>query len=900
METNPWIGWSFQHKVLILVFTKASFKNYKSFKIEINPDIVTYEYIGDDGTKTVTSIYIKEAKDFDLTKLFESFLDDRTKQKETVLTCITNLRMERYTHKDLFQETTNNDGSLTNYKFILKKSDELYNTFKDICNEDSLINEYCDQLTVSTLTSEADQILANEINKLTKLPIQGKLLVWLKNKSLLTNEDKTIFVNLTTTNRFITELKLTDFKYELSDPTVIKIKEYFQENENCLIILSKFYISSLIKVIQCLQCPGECLIIEGDSVSKDSNQILENMKFFKFSVIIFRGNSRVDDDFLQNLKNHPSKFVLIKLAETQTNLLSINDETVGFKELQLESKQKILNQRITFDSLDVPLNELGSIEFFDQLEDSTWLSQLLSDGKFIVNKRNFPIFNENKYIDRTLILYKNEIHENMFVDSSSDDGTVSEEDCTDYSVTEDKMIELENKLILVSDRQGTGKTNLLSSISNKMKKRNPSRWIEIITLTNHIEELRKIKTLDSIDFVSKNVLKYDLFTSNLFRHQIDMVLMFDAFDEISETDKIIVIELIRNLLKTNVKQIWITERNRSLEDKLSENSYKIYDFMYQERIEYLIYYWTGSRESTDELRTLAGNLMCSIHRYEIEYNLPLVSEMIAEYLVNNYLTMNSNLPKDLSKSKLFGKYVRSKHSQELDEIHQKVAIKFICPEFGEKSNLSENEITVINSIGIVAIHDGEMINFIHHEFAEFYVAQNILNVLSDELSNDERILDFLLIEIIHKLNFRGVKYFLNYLLPSVTLPQITLKKISDRIKALHENNSLEIKDISKQIYEVYIDGIYYPFRNEENIAKIYYESVHLLNLENVEKYRKYLPKINLDSDTDQKFLEKLLDDNLTIIQYNMADIELFYGIIRLDSINILKKIFQSFRKTIEL
>lgn len=100
--------------------------------------------------------------------------------------------------------------------------------------------------------------------------------------------------DLTDGKRYINECKLTELKYELDDSTVIKIQEYFKDKEtteNILLISSKFYILTLIKVIQCLECPEDCLIIDVKLNETALNKIIENIKKFKFSIIIFHTTS---------------------------------------------------------------------------------------------------------------------------------------------------------------------------------------------------------------------------------------------------------------------------------------------------------------------------------------------------------------------------------------------------------------------------------------------------------------------------------------------------------------------------------------------------------------------------------------------------------------------------------
>jgi hypothetical protein len=149
------------------------------------------------------------------------------------------------------------------------------------------------------------------------------------------------------------------------------------------------------------------------------------------------------------------------------------------------------------------------------------------------------------------------------------------------------------RLMLISDTAGMGKSIVLTHLSKQIKQKFPAKWVVRIDLNDHTDALKEleqgqINKENAIEFVSGKVMKHkpglgiELFKKCCEQQQkLGIVIMLDGFDEISPSYKETVIELLQALRQTAVEQLWVTTRphlKEDLEGKIKQLSYTLEQF----------------------------------------------------------------------------------------------------------------------------------------------------------------------------------------------------------------------------------------------------------------------------------------------------------------------------------
>lgn len=219
-----------------------------------------------------------------------------------------------------------------------------------------------------------------------------------------------------------------------------------------------------------------------------------------------------------------------------------------------------------------------------------------------------------------------------------------------------------------------------------------------------------------------------------------------------------------------------------------------------------------------------------------------------------------------------------------NKIQTKLAVKLICPQIMPTYILEKSEIVIINAIGICTISDdGNTINFVHKTYAEYYVANFIYEKLTDEVGQE--ILDFLLNDVPE---FDEIKRFLNQLIYKTNFSEIFLKKIRDSMLKYFQRYEA---NITRGMMCICIN-------DNDNLLKILYEAIKLLEPTDLINYRKFCPDILSYSNNflkNSSFLERVIEENSVLMQYNLTQKEYLKNILQLDSITVLDKLL----KTIE-
>jgi len=385
------------------------------------------------------------------------------------------------------------------------------------------------------------------------------------------------------------------------------------------------------------------------------------------------------------------------------------------------------------------------------------------------------------------------------------------------------------KVILISDTAGMGKSTVLAHLSKQINRKFPSKWVVSIDLNDHTDSLKALKQeqIDvekAIEFVSEKMLKLEsgleleLFKQGCEQKQnVGIIIMLDGFDKVSPFYKQTVVDLMQALRKTSVEQLWVTTRphlRNELEDKLQQLSYTLEPFSEEDQVEFLKKYWslkdwfTEPNDKDEEIgrkklemyaEHLYKNLAYSVSDKDKDFTgIPLHTHMLAEAFdkeVKTFYHSAESTPELQMKIDLLGllerfierKFdiyleenlqvslnnvaamaLREHHVKTLREDHQLLALKVLLTEeqvtqLGTKRRCTYSD-EELSRIGIAQLsHDGKL-SFVHRIFAEYCVADCLVNRLTKTNNTSEQVLTFIMEDIFQGRENRVIRVFVDGLI----------------------------------------------------------------------------------------------------------------------------------------
>lgn len=229
----------------------------------------------------------------------------------------------------------------------------------------------------------------------------------------------------------------------------------------------------------------------------------------------------------------------------------------------------------------------------------------------------------------------------------------------------------EEKLHILSDIAGMGKSTVLSHLAHKFKNLSPSTWVVQIRLRDiskelqHFAENGRSQNYSEIkEFISAKILKlstplernlFDVYMAN--ETCIDkMIFLFDGYDEIHHTGQTLMLDIMGYLVSsTSVKLLIVSTRPHMqypLEGHFSKFALKLIPFSYDDKLTFLSTFWINSYVSrrldkiptfqcpeniqnlfvTFAIKVISG-MSDKINDYASEFTgIPLQMRMIAEIL----------------------------------------------------------------------------------------------------------------------------------------------------------------------------------------------------------------------------------------------------------------------------
>jgi ankyrin repeat protein len=369
--------------------------------------------------------------------------------------------------------------------------------------------------------------------------------------------------------------------------------------------------------------------------------------------------------------------------------------------------------------------------------------------------------------------------------------------------------------------------------------------IDLNDHTDTLKALKKeqIDKQKAMEIVLEKLLKLDHgLEMELFKQcgeqkqNVRIVIMLDGFDKISPVYKQTVIDLVQALRQTAVEQLWVTTRphlRENLEDKLQQLSYTLEPFSEENQVEFLTKFsslrdWFTEPECTEgevekgNLEVYAEHLINKLAQPTSDKDREFtdislhtrMSEEAFDKDVKTFYRSAEYIPDLRAKfelSELYERFIERKYDiyqeeklqvsvnnaasneqrkrqlQSMRMDHQLLALKVLFTEEQvamlqnkKECSFSAEELT---RIGIVQVsHDGKP-HFIHRTFADYYVADCLVNRLT-EGNISEQVLDFIIEEIFLSRYFRVIRVFMDGFLLRSEASKEMLKQFGNRIHYL--------------------------------------------------------------------------------------------------------------------
>ncbi|XP_070506418.1 uncharacterized protein [Chironomus tepperi] len=341
-----------------------------------------------------------------------------------------------------------------------------------------------------------------------------------------------------------------------------------------------------------------------------------------------------------------------------------------------------------------------------------------------------------------------------------------------------------NKFFILSSDAGTGKTVVLKQLALEIKQFRKVFWVCYLDLKN----FTKFFTIDNlskgVQFLLKEMLGLKTkFERSFFNHLYasgSVVFLWNGFDEISQKFVEFAIRIFDEIYKYSENNQYVCTRPFIVEifEKFQKPICKLVPLNENEQLEYLKKFFISrniQEDNLDQYIEKVYDILQSLEsksksKYDKQFGdlrIPLVLNMIGQLLSKNISAINSN-----NIYEIYDKFTKEKieiwneNSEFARKFLKDLATdrKFSIPKFYHKSALiSESsifdsytqdtikELNIMNlenpteltteeiaRMGIMSIENGR-IYFVHKTFAEFFIAQYIIDNIynGEDMSSEE-------------------------------------------------------------------------------------------------------------------------------------------------------------------
>ncbi|KAL7014772.1 hypothetical protein ACKWTF_016117 [Chironomus riparius] len=478
------------------------------------------------------------------------------------------------------------------------------------------------------------------------------------------------------------------------------------------------------------------------------------------------------------------------------------------------------------------------------------------------------------------------------------------------------------KYVLIADMAGSGKSWMMKTLANVLRKAYPKRWVTYVDLKQYIKVFnKKNKILDFASFMTEKILEAkDKFKEKMFTQFYKtnkIFVLFDGFDEIAPNYAEFVSELAKKFESNGGNQLWIATRDYfeiDLQKELElDVTYKLDDFKEADGINLIASKWVikdfenkkfnkyaiENHKNFPKYQKIAQNLISKISMMSSrQIGLPQLFSVLADGFDND-----NDSVQEFSHYSIFEKasdnyllnFINDKgkvrqeifcESQDerlnLKRLHEVLAILSYYPDkiafFGLDNEKKKSIDDKINAYGLVK-KNSEYYYFLHETFREFFAARFI--VISSSLKAIEEIhyelfLDFLTIQ-----RFTIIRSFLNAGLFEKSVFKLNhIEEISKLLKG-SENISYIFEDCHEYLEDLIIsvlEKIDYDKRKNILFANI---KEILETAKSYSNFQTFFLKSIKDEDLkpfvkNERLLHKVIQSNFEfevfeILVYNIED-----------------------------
>jgi hypothetical protein len=362
---------------------------------------------------------------------------------------------------------------------------------------------------------------------------------------------------------------------------------------------------------------------------------------------------------------------------------------------------------------------------------------------------------------------------------------------------------LSQNLIILSDEAGAGKTTTFKHLAWFLKEKYPAKWILYIDLKKYLNVYEKFKheAVRARDILVEiqELKDWNLIVFKEMYECGNVIIFWDGLDEISPLYKDFMAKVIESFGESRNHQ-WISSRPEHIArfEQMSYGSvYKLAEYSFNDRMELIKSYLKEegnlNESKIDETIGKIEEFFKSIEsKSNNNFNNPLMiwmlvnilseSEFDLDLLSNAYQFYERFINDKIIISNQKGKIVTNSTSNIFQRdnfvrLHQIFALKLIFGDYFDKPNEAfpistpslvhekskKSCFEEISRFGILQIIDDENYSFCHRSFAEFFVAQYLIenvyklndyNLPRDDDEIDKRLQ--LLIHVIFKIEHRRI------------------------------------------------------------------------------------------------------------------------------------------------
>ncbi len=422
-------------------------------------------------------------------------------------------------------------------------------------------------------------------------------------------------------------------------------------------------------------------------------KVFEKSESFKFMIIEVDSGDSLFEKFrnqIEKIVQSPSKrLIVITDVNSKIKFSRCSEfELSSFypKVLTDASLAQVLNRKVEFQKTETTWKELAGEDF---LINNILLKDLLTTEKIAGNLRVSKEIDASLYVSRTF-LYQHWLKQEVLKAFKSDKIVYNQQDfeakCKSKNIHwfekdgetlkwmetsrdisgilkyikkerkepfgEDSMITIAQKLSILVDIAGMGKSTVLNQLAKLLKKKYVNHWVVKVDLNDYTSEFDEVKSEElktckgAIEFLSNKILKLNsAFEKNLFRQSCmesgNVVLLFDGYDEVASYYKDEVTQLIKSLLETSIGKVFIASRPEwaeFLETTFLQIKHSLMPFEKQDQEKYFLSFMMQKIENVDEdflkkiVEMILDSMSKSLRDEDYRFTgVPLITKLVAEF-----------------------------------------------------------------------------------------------------------------------------------------------------------------------------------------------------------------------------------------------------------------------------